>query len=95
MNRNVKSLMMKAGFYLLVAVIVIFAVFPFYYAILTAFEARTSWAGGRWAACWTLRRRGLTLACTSRRRISLGTRSTSMSASNGRRVTSCAQPTAP
>lgn len=38
MNRNVKSLMMKAGFYLLVAVIVIFAVFPFYYAILTAFE---------------------------------------------------------
>ena len=38
MNRNVKSLMMKAGFYLLVAAIVIFAVFPFYYAILTAFE---------------------------------------------------------
>lgn len=38
MNRNVKSLMMKAGFYLLVAVIVIFAVFPFYYATLTAFE---------------------------------------------------------
>lgn len=38
MNRTVKSLMMKAGFYLLVAVIVIFAVFPFYYAILTAFE---------------------------------------------------------
>ncbi|WP_341363583.1 carbohydrate ABC transporter permease [Thalassospira sp. SN3W] len=38
MNRNVKSLMMKTGFYLLVAVIVIFAVFPFYYAILTAFE---------------------------------------------------------
>ncbi|RCK46843.1 sugar ABC transporter permease [Thalassospira xiamenensis] len=30
--------MMKAGFYLLVAAIVIFAVFPFYYAILTAFE---------------------------------------------------------
>lgn len=38
MNRNVKSLMMKAGFYLLVVAIVIFAVFPFYYAILTAFE---------------------------------------------------------
>ncbi|KZB55542.1 carbohydrate ABC transporter permease [Thalassospira xiamenensis] len=38
MNRNVKYLMMKAGFYLLVAAIVIFAVFPFYYAILTAFE---------------------------------------------------------
>ncbi|SOB94648.1 carbohydrate ABC transporter permease [Thalassospira xiamenensis] len=38
MNRNVKSLMLKAGFYLLVAAIVIFAVFPFYYAILTAFE---------------------------------------------------------
>ncbi|AXO16795.1 sugar ABC transporter permease [Thalassospira profundimaris] len=28
----------KAGFYLLVGVIVLFAVFPFYYAILTAFE---------------------------------------------------------
>ncbi|RCK38508.1 carbohydrate ABC transporter permease [Thalassospira xiamenensis] len=38
MNRNVKSLMMKTGFYLLVAAIMIFAVFPFYYAILTAFE---------------------------------------------------------
>ncbi len=38
MNRKVKSLMTRAGFYLLVAAIVIFAVFPFYYAILTAFE---------------------------------------------------------
>lgn len=28
----------KAGFYLLVGIIVLFAVFPFYYAILTAFE---------------------------------------------------------
>ena len=38
MNRTVTILVQKAAFALLVAVIVIFAVFPFYYAILTAFE---------------------------------------------------------
>jgi trehalose/maltose transport system permease protein len=48
MNRNVKSLMMKAGFYLLVAAIVIFAVFPFYYAILTAFETGSALFDGNY-----------------------------------------------
>lgn len=38
MNRLVADLVWKTGFYALVGVIVLFAVFPFYYAILTAFE---------------------------------------------------------
>lgn len=38
MDMTFKDVVKKAGFYLLVGVIVLFAVFPFYYAILTAFE---------------------------------------------------------
>lgn len=38
MDMTFNDIVKKAGFYLLVGVIVLFAVFPFYYAILTAFE---------------------------------------------------------
>lgn len=38
MEMNFNEIAKKVGFYLLVGVIVLFAVFPFYYAILTAFE---------------------------------------------------------
>jgi trehalose/maltose transport system permease protein len=38
MDMTFDDIVKKAGFYLLVGVIVLFAVFPFYYAILTAFE---------------------------------------------------------
>lgn len=38
MDMTFNELAKKVGFYLLVGVIVLFAVFPFYYAILTAFE---------------------------------------------------------
>ncbi|WP_231959818.1 carbohydrate ABC transporter permease [Thalassospira indica] len=38
MDMTFNHIVKKAGFYLLVGVIVLFAVFPFYYAILTAFE---------------------------------------------------------
>lgn len=38
MEMNFNETAKKVGFYLLVGVIVLFAVFPFYYAILTAFE---------------------------------------------------------
>ncbi|ABC27120.1 ABC-type sugar transport system, permease component [Hahella chejuensis KCTC 2396] len=36
---DVKQLLRKAAFYLLVAAIVVFSVFPFYYAILTSFKS--------------------------------------------------------
>lgn len=38
MDMTMTEIAKKVGFYLLVGVIVLFAVFPFYYAILTAFE---------------------------------------------------------
>ncbi|WP_417844342.1 carbohydrate ABC transporter permease [Thalassospira sp.] len=38
MNAKARKYLRKAAFWLLVAVIVLFAVFPFYYAILTSFE---------------------------------------------------------
>jgi trehalose/maltose transport system permease protein len=40
--RSRNPILQRAAFYLLVAVIVLFAIFPFYYAILTSFETGTA-----------------------------------------------------